>query len=34
MEYLYAIAAIVGILAIIRSEATIRWYGSEMSVLS
>jgi hypothetical protein len=29
-----AIAAIVGSLAIMRSEATIRWCGSEMSVES
>jgi hypothetical protein len=34
IEYLYAIAASVGIFATIRIEATMRWYGSEMSVES
>ncbi|MFZ4068988.1 MAG: CoA transferase [Caulobacterales bacterium] len=34
MEYLYAIAAIVGTLAIRRWLAIIRWTGSSMSVLS
>jgi hypothetical protein len=34
VEYLWAMAAMVGILAIRRWEATSRWRGSLMSVLS
>src|ERR1700732_4263730 len=32
-EYLYAIAARVGILPIRRNDATMRWFGSEISVV-
>ena len=34
LEYLKAFAAIVGVFAIMRMDATIRWYGSWMSVES
>jgi hypothetical protein len=33
-EYLYAIAARVGILPIRRNDATMRWWGSDISVVS